>query len=353
MNKVKTAVALLIASVFFSCKPDLNINAPYKDVTVVYGVLSQADTVHYIKINKAFLGEANAYDMAQIRDSSEYGSDMEIKVIETGRPASAGTNRTFDLERILISDKEPGVFYAPEHYVYKFSPNQPLHEDASYNLEVTFKNSDKKITSFTPLVKDFSISNPNASILSPVTFAISSNPSDYTINWNSAENGRRYGIEMILNYKEVKKPSFDTTDFQVRWKFINIRSKSTKGGEEMNYKIPGEDFYNRIASAMTVINDTLTDRLIYTIDFNFEVAGEDLTIYMDVSEPATGLNQEKPQYTNIENGIGIFSTRYLKQRHEKSISAPTARLLKNSEITSGRRIVKYWNVATKNWDPIF
>ena len=42
----------------------------------------------------------------------------------------------------------------------------------------------------------------------------------------------------------------------------------------------------------------------------FAVAGDDLNTYMEVSAPSTGIVQEKPSFTNITNGIGIFSARY-------------------------------------------
>jgi hypothetical protein len=45
---------------------------------------------------------------------------------------------------------------------------------------------------------------------------------------------------------------------------------------------------------------------------------------MQVYEPSTSIVQEKPPYTNIENGIGIFSARYYnyvrKKLHQETVS---------------------------------
>ena len=57
---------------FFSCKNELNINAPYKEVPSVYAVLNPQDPIQMIRINKVFLGEGNANEMAQISDSINY-----------------------------------------------------------------------------------------------------------------------------------------------------------------------------------------------------------------------------------------------------------------------------------------
>ena len=35
---------------------------------------------------------------------------------------------------------------------------------------------------------------------------------------------------------------------------------------------------------------------------------------MEVNEPSSSIIQERPEYTNIVNGIGLFSCRYNKKR---------------------------------------
>ena len=40
------------------------------------------------------------------------------------------------------------------------------------------------------------------------------------------------------------------------------------------------------------------------------VAGEAFNLFMQVYEPSSSIVQEKPPYTNVENGIGVFSSRY-------------------------------------------
>ena len=60
----------MIALAFIaSCDNDLDIIAEWKDISVVYGILNAQDSVHYVKLNKAFLGQGDVYDMAQEFDS--------------------------------------------------------------------------------------------------------------------------------------------------------------------------------------------------------------------------------------------------------------------------------------------
>jgi hypothetical protein len=49
---------------------------------------------------------------------------------------------------------------------------------------------------------------------------------------------------------------------------------------------------------------------------------------MEVTEPSLSLVQERPSYTNITNGIGLFSARFMKVVDSLSISQITKDSLK-------------------------
>ncbi len=70
---MKYLFLVLIASItFLSCNSDIDLTAPYEDITIVYGLLDQTEDIQYIRINKSFLGDAPLADMASVRDSVEY-----------------------------------------------------------------------------------------------------------------------------------------------------------------------------------------------------------------------------------------------------------------------------------------
>ena len=76
MKRLKLSLVTLIiistATIFTSCETDIDVTAEWKDITVAYGILNQNDTAHYLKINKAFLGDGNSLVYAQNADSSSY-----------------------------------------------------------------------------------------------------------------------------------------------------------------------------------------------------------------------------------------------------------------------------------------
>src|SRR5256885_621227 len=112
---------ILLPFVFInSCKTDFDIIAPYKETTVVYGLLDPAANVQYIKINKAFLGEGNALVMAQQRDSTNYkpGSlDVKLQEIVFGQVV-----KTLQLDTTTAIAKDAGIFSNPYQVLYKTRP---------------------------------------------------------------------------------------------------------------------------------------------------------------------------------------------------------------------------------------
>jgi hypothetical protein len=63
---------VLVALTFSACKNDVNLNAPYKEVPTIYAVLNPNEDVQMIRVNKVFLSETDANEVAKIADSVNY-----------------------------------------------------------------------------------------------------------------------------------------------------------------------------------------------------------------------------------------------------------------------------------------
>ena len=61
------SIALLVASLQ-SCNQDIDITGDFEETAVVYGLIDQADSVHLIKITRAFIGPGNALEISTIPD---------------------------------------------------------------------------------------------------------------------------------------------------------------------------------------------------------------------------------------------------------------------------------------------
>ena len=155
-NMKKLTFLFLLSSILFSsCETDFNVNADWKEVTVVYGLLDQNEDKQYIRINKAFLGNENAYVMASVTDSINYNpNNLEVKI----EKLSASGNV---LETKMLTDtimfKEDGLFSVEENIIYVFDTDNFLNKEKEYKLTITNLVSGDIISSQTKLIHNLSL----------------------------------------------------------------------------------------------------------------------------------------------------------------------------------------------------
>lgn len=304
-----------------SCETDFNVVGEWKDITVVYGLISQNDSVHYLKINKAFLGEGNVLTYAQIADSSSYSNNLVVSITEKGKN---GSSRTFVCDTTTIYNKESGVFYSDKQIVYKTAFKVPADlkaNDYSYLVTITNKLTGKVITAETRLVKDFAVETPRPGQQS-INFTAENNQ---RIKWTSAVDGKRYNVTIRFWFDEDLKQSTDTIHRYIDWEFSSVKSNTILGGEPLELLYSPATFFINCRNLIPYKSgdirseDDIQSRLVNRVEFLFAVAGDELNTYMEVNEPSSGIVQEKPEYTNIVNGIGIFSCRYTRSTETTAV----------------------------------
>ncbi len=329
-----TLVFLFFSVLISACETDFDTTAPYKDITVVYGLLDQKDQNHYIKINKAFLGEGNALIYAQEADSSNYGYPLEVVMEEYNE--NGQLVNTLEFDTTTIYNKETGVFYAPEQVVYHGKLDLAfeikvvlnisgdtvsidtfwLNYKSTYKLKIKNPVSQKEIYSETKLVHDFDITKPGfGQTIRFVTDPI--NPKEF--KWGKAENGGMNELKVTFEYSEVYQNSSDTVYKSIE--LISSTVNSPPSSSTISYYYWDNDFFtsclNKIPYSDPAEEANVVARFSGPVITAVAVAETEFTLYMEVYEPSTSIVQEKPEYTNIENGIGVFSARYRKSKSKK------------------------------------
>jgi hypothetical protein len=329
MRFVKGLILISFISLL-GCSTEFDINAEKQDITVVYGLLNQTEPTQYVKITKAFLGDVSAYELAQDPSLSSYGDDLIVTVTET---TNGNPGRVFTLQKVLITNKDTGIFYAPNQEVYKFDPMPLLNESSTYKIVITNKVTNKVTTATTSLINSFTVQKPTYNSHNPI-LGLANMAGDYGVydaQWQSAVNGRIYEPYFRFHFKEVDKATLDTTDKYVDWHLGSLKSDKLNGGEDMLLSYNSESFYKNIQSRVPI--NANVDRVIGNVDFILTVGGDDLSIYMDLNKPSSSIIQERPSYTNVSNGIGIFSCRYEKMFSYRLSQYSVDKLL-NGEYTS-------------------
>ncbi|MBL4654368.1 MAG: DUF4249 family protein [Bacteroidia bacterium] len=314
-------ILLVSSSIFTACETDIDINDEWEEVTIIYGLLNPTDSVQYIKVNKAFLGEGGAYDYAAIKDSIYHQDSIRVTLT-----AWDGTIRKKEIT--LLQDtsipKDSGSFSYPDQILYRTPPGDTLNEEYEYELTVTRVENDELVaTAKTKLIKDFQVATPSVVSTATIGFADQNKYKLYNVSFVAAENGRLYELVVRFNYKEVDILSGDTTLHSLEWQAFSKKKAKNElldGIENISKKIDGKLFYYLVNSALE--EDENLIRIANTLDFIFYVGGEELSTYIDVNNAQSGLTtiKVKPEYTNVEGGLGIFSSRFQKIIKGKELS---------------------------------
>ena len=119
-----------------------------------------------------------------------------------------------------------------------------------------------------------------------------------TIGIEKSENGIIYQLDIRFNYLE----NGDSNSL------VWSQPLEIFEGGNMQSKIEGVKFFNFLSQNLE--HDNTVVREFLNLDLIMTVGTENLNIYIKVNEPITGIVQQRPQFTNINNGIGLFSSRY-------------------------------------------
>lgn len=303
MKKIYLLVSVFTI-IFISCDTDFDVNAEWEEVTVVYGLLDAGDDnkTQQIKISKAFLGKMDALQMAQYADSINFDQgELAVKVI---RVKNNGIRDTITLDEVPTL-RNDGVFN-DSIIVYTFENNNFLNSNSEYELLIKNNITGNEVSSITDVISGFDFDMGNGYPFGFIKTWIPGSPSatefaSANLTWgqNYPDKGEQYQINLIFNYKENNIA-----------KDLIYTSLVLEGTSQ--YAFEGEKFFNFLKNEL--VQDPLIEREFLSIDLMMTVGSEDLKTYRIINEEITGIVQERPQFTNINNGIGLFSSRFTKTR---------------------------------------
>jgi hypothetical protein len=286
---------------FSNCDDKFVVNADWKDITIIYGLINQNDSINYIKINKAFLNEnTNALELAKVIDSLYYKDSIKVVLEEW---SGSSLVRNIYLEKEYDTTKDSGIFAYPGQYLYK-TPVTKLSENYLYRLVVKNPQTGKEMSSSTTLVGNIS------PYLPPQNGQITFKPENQVdVQWYTGRNAYFYDLTVDIIYIEYPRGNpAAAVEKVIHWPILSYRTTPNLNGSTlMSVKIQGNAFFDLLLSNIEV-NMNL-DREFKHLDFIFSSGGQEIYYYINVNKPSIGIIQKKPEYSNIENALGVFSSR--------------------------------------------
>lgn len=332
MYSIKTNVLYLLALLTIvgisSCSNDFSLNAPAKEIPIVYGLLSRADDIHYIRVERAFLEEATSgLELAQQADQL-YFEDIEVAIVRLSN------QRSFPLQRVngVVDgiDRAEGIFATTPNFLYKIdAATLQLQEGEQYELVIRNKTETILTTAITAIVSDLRLNRPipgNNKL--PIRIL---EEDELTIIWAADETASFFDVQMHINYEEWTATTNATP--QQKTAIWNMSNNKTAIDGPNKIEIEGIEFYRFLASAIPT--DASVLRLLSSIDIVIDAGGQELFQYINVGQANTGITsaQVLPLYTNMSEGLGVFSSRNQFVEKDFFVDSATKDLLKNGDLT--------------------
>lgn len=306
MRKLLIFICVVLSVIILnSCNNDVDIFTEGKEVTVVYGYLDVDADTNYIKITKSFTG--NAVELAPDYAASNY--DYKLDVTLTGKFASNPSyiqTVTLDTTSIFKPYDPEGLFYSGRDQVLYYTTAKLL-DNENYQLVITRKDGEV-VTSKVKTICGSTIKKPvnNVSFESPAT---------NKIEWRSSKFNQLaayYEVIGYFHYKQIDPGSTDTTHHKMRWFFGSGTGEELYNSSTLNMFVnyTPTTFYSKLKSDANIVNntETYTKRFVDCFEIVVTATGDELYNYILIQNSSSAI-MDTPEYTNINNGIGILSSR--------------------------------------------
>lgn len=303
------ASVILGAILWQSCSNDFELNAPWQDIPIIYGIIDINEDNHYIRVQKAFLdSETSAVQIAQVSDSIYY-NNVSVTIQVNG-------NQTYNLTRVNGADegidKEEGIFATNPHVLYKIAQSEiGLQEGDKVLLTVNRGDELPPVTGETTIVGSAIVKIPNTLNGNKVGFDFKYN-SPTSVRWRPGESAEVYDLKLLFTYEEYL---FATPGDRDSFTIAMTIDKSIENdgslnlGPQGNTGIQGIEFYRFVAENVPVKADY--QRRFKRIDIQVTGGSNEILETFRILDANTGITsaQDIPVYTNLSEGRGIFASR--------------------------------------------
>jgi hypothetical protein len=314
-------LALFAIIGFTSCETDFDPNAPYQETTVIYGLIDPQDTVHYVKVNKAFLNtKTNAMTIAATSPDSSYHYDsITVTLLELRSGPDSLVLNTFPMQPVRVT-KDPGLFTYPDQVVFR-TQKAILNEQSIAKIVVRNTRTGKQTTAATPLIPYFCIQqmgyNPpfnnecgiNSTYKHPVEIE-----RKITLSFALAPNATLYKGVYNINYTEVTQG--DSIKKVLPFQFFSEELFTYSPAQAASRQVDPlaiADFLDRQIDVSK--DDATTFRLAGPVEAVVTAGTKDLYTYISVNNAFSAVTQTRPEFTNIRGGgTGLFTSRRMQKR---------------------------------------
>lgn len=340
---IYTSLAVITALLAItSCKNDLDVLAPGEESVSVYGVLNPNEQIQNIRINKVYITDGDVLAAGQEADKINYGPG-ELKVslerymtgstTPTLTTVGDGSKKEIVLTETVVTTAS-GNFNTSQRI---WQTTDRLFKTGEYKLIIKNLTTGKEfsaqnlvvdsVKTFTnPLTRPF-VYNPAAPSQYPMhgsyVYAggtVAATPDaeyiDYTnfsadqrIRFKTVPNALLYNVTMRFHFVEYYTTG-DSSYQYVDMNFPTVKAANLNGTDIKEVTFATADFYNNLANTLSKRSvSNLAYRRTNYMEYSIYAGAESLDEFLQINAPSNSIAQDKPNYTNIKGGVGIFSAK--------------------------------------------
>lgn len=340
MKKVIFFGLLLMAVV--SCSNEFDVAAPWKDIPVVYAILSPQDTANYVRVEKAFLDPStDATVIAQIPDSLYY-DDSKISVF---------LERSADGQRVQLTRvdgnlegyiRDNGVFAQQPNWLYKYKPSVTpfVQEGKSYRFILERGDELPTVSAETGMPGAFTFVSPNP--FDPkLTFSGTVSP---RVQWRTDINGVLFSVQLAIRYRETTNAGVFVGRDTLYWDAVpSVRrsNNNNNGSYQGETTLSNTGFFNFLVNNIPAMSDRL--RYFERFDIILTGGGAEIEELQETISANTGIvgAESFPLYSNISEGFGLFTGRNTSSFKNIQVTDETVNYMNSPEADQAVRNLNF------------
>jgi hypothetical protein len=286
-NNCKTSL-LIIALISCGCRNDIELNTPYRETAVVYGLLDAGESKHYIRISRAVPATMTQAEAAQ--NEGLFFDSLEVSLTCTNN------GKVYSMSRIQ-QPKEEGEVRQDRNDVWVNTADFIPMPGTSYLLHIRNPMNGNTFSSSCTILgwpKGYSVSSVLRSGKQSAGFETNSFCFIYDvlirINYTEEESG--------------KPPVARSIDCPIA---SNLERSPKNGDKAYSFIYSGSDVYKILAARFA--QKPGISRTIVDAEFRVVGGGEEMRDLYLQTKPTLGIVEKNLDYSNITNGLGIFASR--------------------------------------------
>ncbi len=302
---------LAISLALHSCSDDFQPNLATDPVPVVYGIINPNDSLYSVRLTKSFLGPGSALYYAKNPDSIYYTG---AKVFLETRTLSGNLVERIELEEKTIERRDNGLFARAPNRIYQIDfPRFQIRQEHFDSLGIPYALNlhlvaeipglEHPVTSKTRLRTAPRITEPRLIFMKVYFYG----EQTFWMQWSDTNPEGIFEILVRMQYTDFLQ--YEEREMTAEWVLngINVNQSTFPGASRTiySYYFRPENFYSQIRAVIS--KDSLVQaRVAGKVDFIILSTNREIEDYRKIYEISD--DYHGGGYTNIENGIGLFTT---------------------------------------------